>query len=82
MLQHCSAVSATAGIGLWLARDFNAPPYQERLASGEVPPCYHYVSEHYTLNDCENPRYQPNNQRIQNYGYLEPNNQQGTQFEI
>ena len=65
-----------------LARDFNAPPYQGRLAPREVPPGYHYVSKHYTLNGCENPGYQPNNQRIQNYGYPEPNNQQGTQFQI
>ena len=30
----------------WIARDFNAPPYQGRLAPGEVPPGYHYVAEH------------------------------------
>jgi len=30
-----------------IARDFNAPPYQEGLALGEVPPGYHYVAEHY-----------------------------------
>jgi hypothetical protein len=57
-----------------IARDFNTLPYQGRLAPGKVPPGYHYVSEHYTLNGCENPGYQPNNQRIQNYGYPEPNN--------
>ena len=65
-----------------LASDFNAPPYQGRLAPREVPLGYHYVSKHYTLNDCENPEYQPNNQRMQNQRYLEPNNQQGAQFQI
>jgi hypothetical protein len=40
-----------------IARDFNAPPYQGRLTPGEVPPGYHYIAEHYTLNGDENPRY-------------------------
>jgi hypothetical protein len=40
-----------------LARDFNAPPYQGRLAPRVVPLGYPYVSEHYTLNGCENPEY-------------------------
>jgi hypothetical protein len=62
-----------------IARDFNAPPYQGRLAPGEVPPGYHYVAEHYTLNGCENPRYQPNAQRMQNQRYPEPNGQHGNE---
>jgi hypothetical protein len=41
-----------------LIRDFNAPPYQGRVVPGEVPPGYHCVSKHYTLNTYENPRYQ------------------------
>jgi hypothetical protein len=40
-----------------IARDFNAPPYQGRLAPGGVPPSYHYIAEHNTLNGCENPGY-------------------------
>jgi hypothetical protein len=47
-----------------LARDFNAPLYQGSVAPGEIPPSYHYVSEHYTLNGFENLGYQPNHQRI------------------
>jgi hypothetical protein len=67
-----------------LARDFNAPLYQERVAPRVVPPGYHCVSKRYTLNAYENPRYEPNPQRVQNNGYLEPNNmnQQGAQFQI
>jgi hypothetical protein len=65
-----------------IARDFNSPPYQGRLAPGEVPPGYHCVAEHYTLNGCENPGYQPNTQRMQNQSHLEPNGQHGNQFQI
>jgi hypothetical protein len=46
-----------------LARDFNAPPYQGRIAPSEVPSVYHCISEHYTLNAYENPGYQPNTPR-------------------
>jgi len=55
-------------------------PYQGRVEPGEVPPDYHYVSEHYTLNAYENLGYQLNPPRGQNTGYPEPNNmnQQGT----
>jgi len=65
-----------------IARDFNAPPYQGRLAPREVPPGYHYVAERYTLNGSENLGYQPNTWRMQNQRYPEPNGQQGTQFQI
>ena len=65
-----------------LARDFNAPPYQGRLAPREVPPGYHYVAKHYSLNGCENPGYQPNVQRMQNQRYPEANGQHGNQFQI
>jgi len=61
-------------------RDFNAPPYQGRLAPREVLPGYHYVAEHYIWNGCENPRYQPNTQRMQNQRFLELNGQQGNQL--
>jgi len=82
MIDHINGHLATkiAPHSRRLARDINAPPYQGRLAPGEVPPSYHYVSEHYTLNGCENHGYQPNHQRMQNNGYPEPNNQQGAQF--
>ena len=62
-----------------IARDLNAPPYQGRLEPREVPPGYHYVAEHYTY---ENPKYQPNAQRMQNQRYLEPNGQHGNWFQI
>jgi hypothetical protein len=41
-----------------IVRDFNAPPYQGKVAPGEIPPGYHYASDFYTLNAIENPRYQ------------------------
>ena len=40
-----------------IARDFNAPPYQGRIAPGKIPLGYHYVSEYYTLNANENPSF-------------------------
>lgn len=49
-----------------IIRDFNAPPYQGRVAPGELPPGYHYVSEYYTLDANENPRYQGAPQGSQN----------------
>jgi hypothetical protein len=76
------SVAKIAPQGKRHARDFNAPPYQGRVAPREVPPGYHSVSEYYTLNAYENPGYLPNPQRMQNNGYLEPNNvnQQGAPF--
>jgi len=80
MLDYGQLATKVAPQSRRLARDFNAPPYQGRLAPGEVPPGYHYVAEHYTLNGCENPRYQPNAKRMQNQRYLEPNVQHENQF--
>lgn len=40
-----------------LIRDFAAPPYQGRVAPGEIPPGYHYVTKGYALNAYENPGY-------------------------
>ena len=40
-----------------IVRDLNAPPYQGRVASGEIPLGYHYVFDYYTLNANENPGY-------------------------
>jgi hypothetical protein len=47
-----------------------------------MPPGYHYVAGHYTLNGCEDHGYQPNTQRMQNQRYPEPNGQQGNEFQI
>jgi hypothetical protein len=80
ILDYGQSVAKVAPHSRRLARNFNAPPYQGWLAPGDVLTSYHNVSKHYTLNGCKNPGYQPNNQRIQNYGYPEPNNQQGAQF--
>jgi hypothetical protein len=41
-----------------IVRDFNAPPYQGKVAQGEIPLGYHYASDFYTLNAIENPGYQ------------------------
>jgi len=41
-----------------IVRDFNAPPYQGKVAPGEIPPGYHYASDFYTLNAIENPGHQ------------------------
>ena len=57
ILDYGQSATKVASQSRRLARDLNAPPYQGRLAPGEVPPDYHYVAEHYTLNGCENPGY-------------------------
>jgi hypothetical protein len=31
-----------------------------KVSTWSGTPGYHYVVEHYTLNGCENPRYEPN----------------------
>jgi hypothetical protein len=61
--------------GKRIVRDFNAPPYQGRVAPGEIPPGYRYVTEGYTLNAYENTGYQSAGQKtqgalqgIQNFG--------------
>jgi hypothetical protein len=41
-----------------IVKYFNAPPYEGKVAPGEIPPGYHYASDFYTLNAIENPRYQ------------------------
>jgi hypothetical protein len=41
-----------------IVRDFNAPPYQGKVALGEIPLGYHYASDFYTLNVIENLGYQ------------------------
>jgi hypothetical protein len=51
-------------------RDFNAPPYQRRVATGEIPHGYHCVCEHYTINAYENLGYQLNPPRGQNTGTI------------
>jgi hypothetical protein len=61
-------------------REFNAPPYQGRVAPSEVSLVYHCVFEYYTLNASKNPRYQPNPQRSRYIGHQGQSNmnQQGT----
>jgi hypothetical protein len=59
MVDYCVSQSAAkfAPGGRRIVRDFNAPPYQGRVALGEIPPRYRYVTEGYTLNAYENPGY-------------------------
>lgn len=48
-----------------IVRNFSARPYQGRVAPGDIPPGYHYVTEGYALNAYENPRYQNAGQGVQ-----------------
>jgi hypothetical protein len=57
MLDYGQSAIKVAPQSRRIARDFNAPPYQGRLAPEEVHTGYHYVAEHYTLNGYENPGY-------------------------
>jgi hypothetical protein len=60
MVDYSDSQSAAkfASGGKRIVRDFNAPPYQGRVAPEEIPPGYHYVTEGYTFNAYENPGYQ------------------------
>lgn len=64
----CQSAAKFAPAGARITRDFNAPPYQGRVALGEIPPGYHYVSEYYALNANENPGYQNSHHGTQSTG--------------